>query len=206
MLLESAGVNGAYTSLGSYPDEEIYKLVAAAAAALGHPRAAILRWFGRKAMPLFAEKYPNFFATQTNTRRFLLTVNDIIHPEVRKLYPGANVPVFDFDTSSPDTLLMGYKSERKLCALAQGFVEGAADHYGEDISFEHVKCVDRGDEKCVFKISFQQRRPDDRAHRHPSLGNGAFTFGSATRARTPRSSRSGSYCRTRPPRFVRATT
>ena len=29
-----------------------------------------------------------------------------IHPEVRKLYPGASVPEFDFDTSSPDVLLI----------------------------------------------------------------------------------------------------
>lgn len=156
-LLESAGLDGAYTSLGSYADEEMMRLVAAASAVLERPPEAILRWFGRNALPLLAEKYPYFLATQNSTRRFLLTLNDIIHPEVRKLYPGAIVPVFDFDTTSPDVLLMGYKSERKLCALAQGFVEGAADHYGEDLSFEHLKCMHRGDEKCVFRIRFTKR-------------------------------------------------
>ncbi len=153
-LLDSAGLESANTSLCSYADEEMMRLVAAASAALQKPPETILRWFGRNAMPLLAEKYPSFFATQNTTRRFLLTLNDIIHPEVRKLYPGADVPVFDFDTTSPDVLLVGYKSERKLCALAQGFVEGAADRYGEDLSFEHLKCMHRGDEKCVFSIRF----------------------------------------------------
>ncbi|MGQ0810429.1 MAG: heme NO-binding domain-containing protein [Nitrospiraceae bacterium] len=158
-LLESAGLDGVYTSLGSYADAELMKLVAAASSALHSQPDTILRWFGRKAMPLLAEKYPSFFATQKSARPFLLTLNDIIHPEVRKLYPGAVVPVFDFDTSSPDTLIMGYTSERKLCALAQGFVEGAADHYGEDLSFEQTQCMHRGDEKCVFRMQFRKPGP-----------------------------------------------
>jgi hypothetical protein len=153
-LLESAGLEGAYTSLGSYPDEELMLLVSEASRMLRKPVEAILRWFGRNAMPLLAEKYPSFFAGPTTTRRFLLTLNNIIHPEVRKLYPGAHVPMFDFDSSSPDVLIVGYKSERKLCALAHGFVEGAADHYGETLHFEQTQCMLRGDDKCVFRIAF----------------------------------------------------
>jgi hypothetical protein len=109
-------------------------------------------------MPLLAEKYPAFFTAPTSTRRFLLTLNDIIHPEVRKLYPGAHVPIFDFDSSAPDVLVVGYKSERKLCALAHGFVEGAADHYQEELSFVQAQCMHRGDGKCVFRIAFSKRK------------------------------------------------
>jgi hypothetical protein len=155
-LLESAGLEGAYTSLGSYRDEELIMLVSEAARVLHKPPEAILRWFGRNAMPLLAEKYPAFFTAPTSTRRFLLTLNDIIHPEVRKLYPGAHVPVFDFDSSAPDVLVVGYKSERKLCALAHGFVEGAADHYREELSFVQTQCMHRGDGKCVFRIAFSK--------------------------------------------------
>ena len=156
-LLEATKLDGAYTSLGSYADEEMMKLVAAASQTLQLPPEAILRWFGRNAMPVLAVKYPSFFATQNTTRPFLLALNDIIHPEVRKLYPGAIVPVFDFDLSTPDVLVMGYKSERKLCALAQGFVEGAADYYGEDLSFEHLQCMLKGDQKCMFRVEFTKR-------------------------------------------------
>jgi hypothetical protein len=70
----------------------------------------VLRWFGRSAMPLLAERYPDFFKGHTDTRSFLLTLNSIIYPEVRKLYPGAITPVFDFDTSSADVLQIGYNS------------------------------------------------------------------------------------------------
>jgi hypothetical protein len=33
-----------------------------------------------------------FFENVTATKSFLLTLNHIIHPEVRKLHPGAEVP------------------------------------------------------------------------------------------------------------------
>src|SRR5690348_13967944 len=88
-LLDASGLDGAYTSLGSYPDEDLFALVGAASAALDTPADAVVRWFGRSAMPLFAERYPQLFAEHAGTRSFVLTLNDIIHPEVRKLYPGA---------------------------------------------------------------------------------------------------------------------
>ena len=82
-LLDAAGVDGSYTSLGSYPDEELGKLVGAASARLGTPPQDIVRWFGREALPLLAAKYPQFFTPHRDTRSFVLTLNAIIHPEVR---------------------------------------------------------------------------------------------------------------------------
>lgn len=156
-LLESAGVQGAYTCLGSYSDDEMAKLVGAASQMLEIPAADVLCWFGRESMAVLADKYPKFFQAHKSTRPFLLTLNDIIHPEVRKLYPGAEVPVFDFDSSSDAFLLMGYRSPRKLCALAHGFIEGAAGYYREKVSFEQMSCMLKGHDKCLFKIVFSAR-------------------------------------------------
>jgi hypothetical protein len=147
-------VDGAYTSLGGYPDEDLTALVAAASTALEMPAEDIIRWFGRNALPLLAKSYPQFFEPHDSTRPFILTLNDIIHPEVRKLYPGADVPVFDFDTASDEVLVMDYVSSRKLCSFAEGLIEGAADHYGETVSIEQSKCMGRGDAKCVLEIRF----------------------------------------------------
>lgn len=154
MLLDKAGLDGSYTSLGSYPDEHAHKLVFAAAEALNVSPTDVLVWFGREAMPVLADKYPAFFNGHNATKPFLLTLNSIIHPEVRKVYPGADVPVFDFENGPHGELLMGYRSGRRLCALAQGFVEGAAGHFGEHVHFEHLQCMHKGDEKCQFRISF----------------------------------------------------
>lgn len=153
-LLDGAGVAGAYTSLGSYPDEDMGKLVMAASSTFGSTPSDILRWFGREAIPVLAARYPMFFTGHSTTRPFILSVNSIIHPEVRKVYPGADVPTFDFHQAPDGALLMGYQSARKLCALAQGFIEGAAVHYHEAVSFDHPHCMHRGDPKCLFRIVF----------------------------------------------------
>lgn len=158
-LLEAAGLDGVYTSLGNYDDADIAKLVAAASTALKQPPEAILRWFGRAAMPLLSARYPGFFSGHQRTHSFLLTLNDIIHPEVRKLYPGATPPEFDFDSDpgAEDVLYMTYFSQRKLCALAEGFIAGAADHYHERVELEHQRCMHRGDSECVLKLRFTKQ-------------------------------------------------
>ena len=152
-LLDRAGLEGAYTSLGSYPDEDLAKLVSAAADALATPADDIVSWFGRNALPLFAERYPQLFAPHDSTRSFVLTLNDIIHPEVRKLYPGADVPEFDFDARG-DLLVMGYRSPRRLCSFAEGLLLGSADHFGERLTIEQPSCMKRGDDRCVLEIAF----------------------------------------------------
>ena len=156
-VLQDADVNGAFASQSSYPDVELRKLIAAVAKRSSKTPGEALQWFGRYSMPLLAQHYPAFFASQSSARSFILTLNDIIHPEVRRLFPGAGVPVFDFDMSSPDCLTVGYHSTRKLCALAHGFIEGAADHYQETVSVEQSSCMHRGDAKCVFQIRFSPR-------------------------------------------------
>jgi hypothetical protein len=96
-LLSSAGLTGAYTSLGSYPDEDFGRLVRAASEGLNVPSQDLVRWFGREALPALAKAYPGFFAQHADTRSFLLTLNDIIHPEVRS---SIRAPTFPTSISS----------------------------------------------------------------------------------------------------------
>lgn len=158
-LLDAAGLDGAFTALGNYPDEDLFKLVGAASAALNLPPNVIVRWFGVQALPLLAQKYAAFFNGHSSTRPFILTLNRVIHPEVRKLYPGAEPPNFEFDTTSPEVLILSYHSKRKLCALAEGFVEGAAAHFGETVRIEHPLCMHRGDSNCRIELSFSKTQP-----------------------------------------------
>ncbi|MFZ6050170.1 heme NO-binding domain-containing protein [Pseudomonas sp. CR3202] len=157
-LLEGAGLEGAYTSLGSYPDEQLHRLVGAASQALDMPPFEVLRWFGREAMPLLASRYPAYFSPHSSTRPFVLSVNQIIHPEVRNIYPGADVPTFGFRDEPDGSLMMTYRSPRRLCALAHGFIEGAAVHFGETLWFDHLTCMHKGDPECHCRITFHQQR------------------------------------------------
>ena len=152
-LLDASELDGAYTSLGSYADGDLMKLVGAAAEELDMSPDQVVRWFGRNALPLFAMRYPQLFEPHDCTRSFVLTLNEIIHPEVRKLYPGADVPVFDFATRNGG-LVMGYRSPRKMCGFAEGLLHGAADHYKERLTIEQPQCMHRGDDRCLLEIAF----------------------------------------------------
>ncbi len=155
-LLETAQLDGVYTSLGNYTDEDFWALVGGASSLLDTPPQALVSWFGCNAMDVLATRFPSFFEGHNSTLPFLLTLNDIIHPEVRKLYPGVDVPEFDFETPSDDTLVIGYRSARKLCALAEGFIQGATAHYGEEVVIEQNKCMLQGDDECVIVCTFHQ--------------------------------------------------
>jgi predicted hydrocarbon binding protein len=154
-LLETVELEGAYTSLGNYPDEEIVKLVGAASAALGQPPGEVLRWFGREAMPFLAERYPEFFTAHQTTRPFILSLNNVIHAEVHKLYPGAVCPHFRHVEDNGETLRLAYRSPRKLCDLAHGFIEGASVYYNETVTVDHLKCMSHGDPECELQIAFR---------------------------------------------------
>lgn len=151
-LLAAAGLDGAYTSLGSYPDADMVRLVKVAAATLRCSSTDVLRWFGRAAMPLLAIRYGVFFEGHRSSRDFVRSVNDIIHPEVRKLYAGAGCPQFVFADEPDGRLLIGYSSPRQLCHLAHGFVEGAADQFNEAVELEHVACMLEGNPTCRMAV------------------------------------------------------
>jgi hypothetical protein len=155
-LLDGAGVEGVYTAVGSYPDEELLSLIQTACTALDVAADDLVRWFGRAALPILAERYPDFFTRHDNTRSFLLTLNEVIHPEVRKLFPGAYAPSFDFDTSSEKELGLSYFSHRHLCSFAEGLIEGSADHYGEAVEIHQPACTKRGDVRCDIRIRFSK--------------------------------------------------
>lgn len=153
-LLDAAALDGGYSAIGNYPDQELLDLVSAAAAASGVDPDEITRAFGRHALTGLAARYPQFFDPHTSTRDFLLTLNDVIHPEVRKLHPEADPPVFDYDTSDPHRLGIGYSSARRLCVFAEGMIVGAARHFGEDVRVTQSQCMNEGADHCLIECTF----------------------------------------------------
>ena len=95
-LLSAAGLEGAYTSLGSYPDEHIQELVGAAARhARSHDiRSITLVWPAGDSLTLPTVSCIFQFSAFHPTVR--VERKQHYSPEVRKVYPGADVPTFEF--------------------------------------------------------------------------------------------------------------
>jgi len=150
-LLTACDLEGAYTTLGNYSDADLVALASAAADRLASPVDDVMRILGRLCFEPLASRYPAFLEEPTSVREFLPTVDDLIHPEVLKLYPGASVPRF-LVRENGDDLEMDYASVRNMCKLAEGLILGVADHYGESVAVDQPCCKQRGDSRCTIRI------------------------------------------------------
>lgn len=156
-LLAAAGVDGAYTALGNYGDDELLEIVNAAATATGLAPDDLWRTVGRLALPKLAARLPELVTEAGDARSFLMAVNDIIHPEVRALYPESVPPVFEFEVS-PAGLLVRYRSGRRLDALAQGLMIGCGDLFDEVVHVEPIDGPTAPDE-ALYSVRFEGSGP-----------------------------------------------
>ncbi|MEM7285994.1 MAG: heme NO-binding domain-containing protein [Actinomycetota bacterium] len=150
-LLDDAGLDGSYTALGNYGDEELLALVDAAHRLTEIPVPSLLETIGEHATVRLAERLPGAAEDAGSAREFILRVNDIIHPEVKKLYPQAIPPVFEFtEHTDDDGLVVEYRSRRGLDALAIGLLRGCGHLYGEPVDVDRV-----AGSTSTFRVSFK---------------------------------------------------
>lgn len=121
---------GAYTAIGTYDHHELLKLVTHLGEFAGAPVPDLVRTFGHHLADKFATGFPAFFEN-TDLFTFLESVEDVIHVEVRKLYPDAELPRFETERKDESTLLMKYESSRPFAELAMGLIQGTIDYFGE---------------------------------------------------------------------------
>jgi len=151
-ILNDTGLEGIYVATETYEDAEMFALVGAAEKATGIPAGDLLRQFGEYMLPHFFRSFPMFFEGQKNLKEFLLTVDQVIHVEVRKLYPNAGLPEFEYEDLEDRELVMLYSSPRKLCALAEGLISGSAKHFKQEYSLDHTVCMHTGADHCRLEI------------------------------------------------------
>ncbi|WP_290580026.1 heme NO-binding domain-containing protein [Ketobacter sp.] len=152
-LLDAAGSDGVYTATLNYDDQAILDLVAALCTRLELSREDALRHFGRylfgflhRGYPVFADSKPDFFD-------FIASIDGVIHMEVMKLDDQARPPKIEVHPHPAGGIQLFYSSERNLCHLAEGLLQGAADHFGIAIEIEQVCCRLQGADRCEFRIN-----------------------------------------------------
>jgi len=124
--LESGGV---YTTVGTYNYSEMVTLILHVSDRTGIETSILLNEYGKYFFQILLESYPHFFQSMTEPFDFLESIEKHIHVEVKKLYPDAELPTFETERSSPNTLKMIYKSERKMSDFAEGLIFKTLEHY-----------------------------------------------------------------------------
>lgn len=129
---------GAYTAVGTYDFAELQAIVASLSLSTQLPAAALLHAYGKHLFGRFAKLYPSFFERATNSFDFLKRVDGVIHIEVRKLYPDAELPRFDHREEGDRVLEMTYRSSRQLADFAAGLIDGCIAYFDDSVTVDRV--------------------------------------------------------------------
>lgn len=143
---------GAYTSVGNYDHRELGIMIGKMAEISGEAVPGLIHTFGLHLFGRFLLLYPSFFVGIASAMDFLASIEDVIHAEVRKLYPDVELPNFDVSRPEPNRLVLTYHSQRHLGDLAHGLIEACISHYGIPLSL-HREDLPGEDHSVRFTLS-----------------------------------------------------
>lgn len=154
-VLSAAGVDRAHTALGNYDDAELLAIVDAVASTLDETPDDVLRTVGRLALPKLAGRLGHDELPGGDAESFLLSVNEIIHPEVRMIYPDAVPPVFTFTRRAAGGHEVVYRSARRLDALAEGLIVGCGDLFDQQVAVAVLDRTGLDDHEARFLVTIE---------------------------------------------------
>lgn len=117
------------------------------------PSDALACWLGRQAIAGAARERPELFDRSPELRSFLASLDGCT------VGPAADgeevIPLaVEVHRSVDDDLFVTVDGEAACCALVEGLIAGAAEHYGERVRLELLKCCKWGDNRCVIRVAF----------------------------------------------------
>jgi predicted hydrocarbon binding protein len=135
-----------------YPDEELVAAVGLLARETGSAPEVVLHDFGKALFPVLAATYGDLIPRDWRTLDLVEHTERVIHRTVRLQDAAASPPRLSAVRASEDEVRVLYASSRRLCALAGGLLDGAAEHFGESVSVSEERCRRRGDPFCEFVV------------------------------------------------------
>lgn len=120
---------GAFTSVGSYDPEDLHTMVEALSSETSVSPEDLQRVFGRRLFGRFNDLYPEMMARCDEPFDLLAAIEDEIHVDVRKLYPDAELPSILPLRRGESSLILRYRSPRRLEWFCYGLIEGCLHFY-----------------------------------------------------------------------------
>lgn len=128
--------DAAYTAVGTYDHTELLQLVTQLSQETKTPVPGLVKAFGHHFFSVLVKSYGEMLTNINSSIELLANVEDYIHVEVRKLYPGAELPRFEFEQVADNRWHVDYFSSRPFADLAEGLIEAAAKHFDDPLTIE----------------------------------------------------------------------
>lgn len=154
----SLSTEGAFTSIGNYPNFDFLTLVTYVCEKTQTPVNALVRDFGEVLFGILGVAHSEMVAEYKTPIAMLSVIETVIHRDVRKIYTNTELPRFDvLERRGEEFLHLEYSSARPFADLAEGLILGCLAHY----DVKHLSYIEREDVKTDgthsrFKISIEQ--------------------------------------------------
>lgn len=143
---------GAYTTVGTYPDEEFLSLLSHICEVKQLDSGDAQVMFGRWLFEKLHAIAPPGNKAQGDPFVFLRRVQDVIHVEVKKLNQDAILPEFRFISETDTCMTMEYISPRHLNRFCEGLILGLGDYMSQPLEVVHKQSILNGDPASIFDV------------------------------------------------------
>lgn len=147
--------NGSYTTIGTYPTDEMLALVNELSTVSKVPVPALFNVFGRHLFKRFTDIHAIYVSPHTTVFELLRLLDNHIHVEVRKLYSDAELPSFTHEMLNANCMVFIYRSQRMLADFAKGMLQGCIEHFNEAIHIDRHDVVAANDTFTRFTLTKQ---------------------------------------------------
>ena len=144
-VLETADLpsGGAYTSVGYYDHEEMLALVGRTSELTGKSVRDLLVGFGSTLFRSLIESHAQ--KGVSHPFDLLERIHGVIHRDVRKLYPDAEVPeIIVVERVGEGRIVVEYRSARPMADLCEGMIKATFAYYGKDGDYDIIRLDNDG--------------------------------------------------------------
>ncbi len=141
--LESGGI---YTAVGTYSFSEMLQLLKHLSANTKISIDDLLLLYGEHFFSKLEEDYASLLAIYSEPIEMLSSIESHIHVEVQKIYPEAELPIFDVIEKTEDSLVLIYKSSRAMHHFGLGLMKKTFEYFNATASINLEKLNEAGTE------------------------------------------------------------
>lgn len=143
---------GVYTSVGTYDFSEMLSLISNLSEKVNIPVNDLIYAYGLYFFQVLNRNHANIIDLYETPIDLLMSIENHIHIEVRKIYPGAELPTFKIVERKDNHIEMIYYSERGLYLFAKALMEKTFEHYKKNANISYQLLKEDGTE-VLFLIS-----------------------------------------------------
>jgi len=111
----------------------------------------LLYAYGKTFFAVLEKNHANIFSLYSGPLEMLASIENHIHVEVRKLYPGAELPTFRIIQQDDNSLEMMYYSDSSMYMFTKALMEQTFAHYHENSRIE-LEMVQENGTQVRFRI------------------------------------------------------